>query len=173
LTSRTAQNVSADYDRSRGWDWAVLTELCRRETERALGPCADAQDAAQEAVLRALRRRHTCHDPASPGPWVKAIARHEALRIASRRREEPLEAAPEPSGASHEDDVLTRIAVRRVVARLPETERALLHAIYWEDLTGAEASCRLGQSEVAARVRLHRARRSLKRGIQHSLDGVG
>ena len=123
--------------------------------------------------MRAWRRRHTCADPACPGPWVRAIARHEALRIAVRRREEPLEAAPEPAAASHEEDALTRIVVRRLVARLPEPERALLHAVYWEDLAGAEASRRLGQAAVTSRVRLHRARRALKRTIPHSLDGLG
>ena len=156
-----------------GWDWKVLSDQCRRETERVLGRCADAQDAAQEAIVRAWRRRHTCADPACPGPWVRAIARREALRIAGRRREEPLEAAPEPTGASHEDDTITRIAVRQLVSRLPEADRALLHAVYWEDLGGAEASRRLGQAEVTLRVRLHRARRGLERPIGHSLGGLG
>jgi RNA polymerase sigma-70 factor (ECF subfamily) len=173
LTSASAQNVSAEYDRSHRWDWSVLSELCRRETERALGPSADAQDAAQEAVVRAWRRRHTCDDPARPAPWVRAIARREALRIAARRQEEPLEAVPEPATASHEEAALTRIVVRRLVASLPEPERALLHAVYWEDLTGAEASRRTGQVEATLRVRLHRARRSLKSSIQHCSGGVG
>ena len=130
-----------------------------------LGRCADAQDAAQEAIVRAWRRRHTCAEPACPGPWVKAIARREALRIAGRRREEPIEAAPEPAAASHEEGAITRIAVRQLVSRLPEPDRAILHAVYWEDLGGAEASRRLGQAEVTLRVRLHRARRALERPL--------
>lgn len=123
--------------------------------------------------MRAWRRRHTCADPSRPAPWVRAIAHHEALRIAARRREEPMESAPEPAAGSHEDDVLTRITVRRLVARLPEPARALLHAVYWEDLSGAEASRRLGQNEVTSRVLLHRTRRSLERTVRHSLDGLG
>jgi len=138
-----------------------------------LGRGADSQDAAQEAITRAWRRRHTCADPASPAPWMSAIARREALRIAGRRREEPLEAAPEPAEAFDEELVLTRIAVRRLVSRLPERERAILHAVYWEDLGGAEASRRLGLAEVTLRVRLHRARRALERPLGHSSGRVG
>jgi len=101
---------------------------------------------------------------------VRAIAHREALRIATGRSEEPLESAPEPAAASHEEVTLTRITVRRLVARLPEPERRLLHAVYWADLTGAEASRRLGQTEVTLRVRLHRSRRSLERTVRHALD---
>ena len=134
-----------------------------------LGACAEAQDAAQEAVMRAWRRGHTCDDPARPEPWVRAIARREALRIAAHPREEPLETAAEPATPSHEEETLTRIVVRRLVARLPEPDRTLLHAVYWDDLAGAEASRRLGQTELTSRVRLHRARRALKRTIRHAL----
>ena len=85
------------------WDWKALSDLCLRETERVLGRGADAQDAAQEALVRALRRRHTCDEPYRPGPWVRAIARREAWRIAGGRRKEPLEAAPEPVAAGDEE----------------------------------------------------------------------
>lgn len=139
-----------------------------------LGRSADAEDAAQEALIRALRRRQTCEDPRRPGPWVRAIAHREALRIAALRREEPLDAAPEPATNGYEEEAaLTRITVRRLVARLPAPERALLHAVYWDDLAGAEASRRLGQTEIAARVRLHRARRLLERPLGHALGRVG
>jgi DNA-directed RNA polymerase specialized sigma24 family protein len=89
------------------------------------------------------------------------------------RHEEPLEAAPEPATGSHEDAAITRITVRQQVSRLSEPDRALLHAIYWEDLGGAEASRRLGQAEVTLRVRLHRARQALEMPIAHSLGGLG
>lgn len=144
-----------------------------REAERVLGREADAQDAAQEALARAWRRAHTCADRARPGPWVRAIAQREALRIVLRPREAPLESVPEPPAIASEELVLTRMAVRAAVARLPEGDRRLLHAVYWEDATGRDASRRAGLEDVTARVRLHRLRRALERPVGHALGRVG
>ena len=138
-----------------------------------LGRGADAQDAAQEALLRALRRRHTCDEPDRPGPWVRAIARREAWRIAGGRREEPMEAAPEPVAADDQELTLARMTVRGVVAGLSVRDRELLHATYWEDLSGADASLRLGHTETTVRVRLHRVRRALELPLGHALGRVG
>jgi RNA polymerase sigma-70 factor, ECF subfamily len=155
------------------WDWESLSRQCRRVAQQVLGRSAEAEDAAQEAILRALRRWRTCEDPRRPEPWVRAIAHREALRIGGRRRELPLEAADEPATNHDEDLALVRIAVRQLVARLPESDRALLHAVYWEDLAGAEASRRLGQAAVSSRVRLHRLRRALERPLEHAVGRVG
>jgi len=150
-----------------------LSGQCRRVAEHVLGRSPEAEDAAQEAILRALRRWRACEDPRRPEPWVRAIAHREALRIAGRRRELPLEAAAEPQTHHDEDLTLARMAVRQLVARLPEPDRALLHAVYWHDLPGAEASRLLGQGAVTSRVRLHRARRALERPLGHALGRVG
>ena len=123
--------------------------------------------------MRALRRRHTCDEPYRPGPWVRAIARREAWRIAGGRRKEPLEAAAEPVAAGDEELTLARMTVRAVVAGLSVRDRELLHATYWEDLSGTDASLRLGHTEAAVRVRLHRVRRALESSLGHALGRVG
>jgi len=102
-----------------------------------------------------------------------AIAWREALRIRAHRREAPLEAAPEPPDRHDEDLALERLAVRAELARLPEADRRLLYATYWEDLTGADASRRIGRPEATTRVRLHRSRRQLQRSLEHTLGRVG
>jgi RNA polymerase sigma-70 factor (ECF subfamily) len=136
-----------------------------------LGRTADAEDAAQEAMVRAWRKHEAC--TGAPEPWVRAIAWREALRILARRREAPLEAAPEPPDRHDEDLVLERLAVRAELTRLPEADRRLLHATYWEDLTGADLSRRVGRPEATIRVRLHRSRRKLRRSLGHALGRVG
>jgi RNA polymerase sigma-70 factor (ECF subfamily) len=136
-----------------------------------LGRTADAEDAAQEAIIRAWRKHEAC--TGAPEPWVRAIAGREALRILARRREAPLEAAPEPADRHDEDLELERMALRAELARLPEDDRRLLHATYWEDLTGADLSRRLGRPEATIRVRLHRSRRRLQRSVGHALGRVG
>jgi RNA polymerase sigma factor (sigma-70 family) len=52
-----------------------------------LGWSADAEDAVQDAMLTALQRIGELRDPASVGPWLKAITRNNArmrLRAADR-----------------------------------------------------------------------------------------
>ncbi len=148
-----------------------MSDQCRRAAQRVLGRTADAEDAAQEAMARAWRRRDAC--TGAPGPWVQTIAHREALRILGRRREAPLEDAPEPSDFGDQDLLVERIAVRAAIARLPQADRGLLLATYWEDLTGADLSRRLGRPEATIRVRLHRSRRHLRAALGHALDRVG
>ena len=136
-----------------------------------LGRTADAEDAAQEAIIRAWRKRAAC--AGAPEPWVRTIAAREALRILARRREAPLEEAPEAPDRHDEDLALERLAVRAELARLPEADRRLLYATYWEGLTGADLSRRLGRPEATIRVRLHRIRGQLQGSCGHALGRVG
>src|SRR5688500_5199621 len=75
------------------WNWTRMRALCLREARRVLGATAGADDAAQEAACRAWRSRGDCRTPGAPEPWVAAIARREALRIAAQRCDLPLEDA--------------------------------------------------------------------------------
>ncbi|RKN40382.1 RNA polymerase sigma factor [Streptomyces hoynatensis] len=64
-----------------------------------------------------------------------------------------------------EDRLATESAGRQALASLaglPEGERALMELIAVDQLTTAEAAKALGISKVAARVRLHRARKTLR-----------
>ncbi|MFD5696956.1 RNA polymerase sigma factor [Streptomyces lasiicapitis] len=49
-----------------------------------------------------------------------------------------------------------------LLANLPESERAVLELVAVDQLTVSEAAAALGTTQVAARVRLHRARRKLR-----------
>ena len=134
-----------------------------------LGTTSEAEDAAQEAAMRAWQKRHACAVPDRPAPWVRTIAQREALRVAGgRRRETPLELAPEP-GACDEDRRLVQGAVRAAVAQLPPDERRLLLGSYWQDLSGAELSRSLGRAEATVRVQLHRTRARLRDVLDPSL----
>ena len=50
--------------------------------------------------------------------------------------------------------------------RLPEAERAVLELVAIDELTVAEAAAAAGVRPVAARVRLHRARRKLRAELE-------
>ena len=76
------------------WDWTNVRALCLRETRRVLGASSAADDAAQEAAIRAWHHRGRCRTPARPDPWIATIARREAFRTLSERSEQSLDEAP-------------------------------------------------------------------------------
>jgi RNA polymerase sigma-70 factor (ECF subfamily) len=145
-----------------GWDWESARRICWEEARRVLGPSAAADDAAQEAAIKAWRHHASCRTPAHPRPWLAAIARREAFRLGGPAPAVSLETVPEPQVPA--GDVLVELAVdvRRAVAELPESDRRLLLARYWADLTQHEAANLLGIPDGTAKVGLHRLRARLR-----------
>ena len=82
---------------ARTWRWDELRSRCLRETGQILRRREDAEEAAQDALLRAWRQRHQCQALGDPEPWVAQIARNEALRTLDKRRRRE-----DRSGGSHE-----------------------------------------------------------------------
>jgi RNA polymerase sigma-70 factor (ECF subfamily) len=137
---------------------------CYREAARVL-PRADAEEAVQEALVRAWLGRDGCRSPDAPLPWLLEITRNEARRVARR---EALRVTLEPfDDASSEDAELAgtaaRLTVEQALRRLAERDRRLLRMRYSEDLSQVEVARLLGLPEGTVKVRLHRARRRLRR----------
>jgi RNA polymerase sigma-70 factor, ECF subfamily len=150
-----------------GWDWAGLRLRCVREAGRVL-PRIDAEEAAQEAMVRAWVRRDACRHPDAPLPWLLEITRNEARRLLGREaRREHLELFEAPP---REDDELAgtadRVTVEQALRTLADGDRCMLHLRYAEDLTQVEVARRLGVPEGTVKVRLHRARRRLRRVLE-------
>lgn len=146
------------------WDWAELMRLSLREAQRILGKGPDAQDAAQEAILRAYRARSRCRSPEAPDSWIRAIARREALRLIGARRQregsDALASAPTPD--NEHDQILDRVHVQAALARLNEADRALVLRRYVLDQSSAEIAEDLNIAPASVRVRLHRAMKYAK-----------
>ena len=147
------------------WDWSLVRAQCLREAQGVLGQSGGAEDAAQEAAVRAWRRQDSCQTPERPQPWVATIARNEALRIAGRPLTDPLEAAGEPAEESHEDEVLGHADMDRAISRLSGVDREVIRGRYWEDLDYRELGRLLRVPEGTARVRLHRALARLREAL--------
>jgi RNA polymerase sigma-70 factor, ECF subfamily len=139
------------------WNWDLVRTQCLREAERVLGRSGTAEDAAQEAAVRAWRRREDCRTPERPQPWVATIARNEALRIADRPHPDPLDEGADAAEESHEDEIVGQADMDRAIAGLPGRDRALIRGRYWDDLDYRELGRLLHVPEGTARVRLHRA----------------
>lgn len=148
------------------WDWRAVSDLCLRETRRVLGAGSPADDAAQEATIRAWRYRATCRNPARPEPWIAGIARREALRAISRRLDQA-----EPTDRDVVDPrqvfsgIVDRLDLWRAMSGMDRQDRWLLIGHYWQDLPDSELARQLGLAEVTVRVRLHRLRRLLREAL--------
>ena len=144
------------------WDWSWARGVCLREAQRVLGRSAAAEDAAQEAVLRAWRQHHHCRTPERPAPWLTTIARREALRAVTGDDDRSIEDGPRGHAPSPEADVVLRLDVRRALDALGVGDRRLLAARYWDDLTQGQVAVRLDLPEGTVKVRLHRIRERLR-----------
>src|SRR5205823_13010441 len=67
------------------WDWELLSSTALRASRGVLKSPDDAEDAAQEAMLRAWRAHQRGSQPGHPAAWMAQIARREALRVGARR----------------------------------------------------------------------------------------
>jgi RNA polymerase sigma-70 factor, ECF subfamily len=149
------------------WDWAGLRSRCLTEASRVL-PRMEAEEAAQEALVRAWLSRSSCRSPGAPLPWLLEITRNEARRLIGRqaRRGSHELAAAAGLEADCEDPELAgaalRLSVEQALGSLGDGDRRLLRLRYAEDLSQGEVARRLGVPEGTVKVRLHRARRRLR-----------
>ena len=158
------------------WEWAHARQRCLREARRILGNREDAEEAVQEAFMRAWRKRAACRTPRAPLPWLIQITRNESMRLAarrSRRQASEIPAAepdtlPAPPGETPLDRALTAVATEQALSTLGEDEQRLLRLRYEQDLTQGQVAAALGVPEGTVKVRLHRARARL-RGVAADL----
>ncbi len=152
------------------WDWTELRRRSRAEAMRVLGDPFTADEAAQEATMRAWRQRHSCRTPGTPGPWVAQIARNEALRLRAGEKKQcdmATRAAGEmPMNTSFaEDELISKVSVQQMLRGLTLEERRLIDLRYKDDLAQPAIAKVLGVPEGTVKVRLHRLRQRLRRVI--------
>ena len=133
---------------------------------------ADAEEVVAETLLIAWRRRDRLPAGTEAIPWLYGVARrvnlnrrraqHRRLRLA--RAAQPLaRAAPGPDEVAETAD-----AARTVLAalrRLRDDDQEVLRLAAWEGLAHEEIAVALGCSANAAALRLHRARRRLRKEL--------
>jgi RNA polymerase sigma-70 factor (ECF subfamily) len=134
---------------------------------------ADVEDAVQETLLAIHLKRHTW-DPEQPlAPWVYAIARHkvvDALRRRGRRKVEPLENFEEFLAAPEAEDPHALSDARKLLETLAPRQRDIVTSISLDGQSIAATAKRLSMSEVAVRVALHRALKSLGAAWRRSVE---
>jgi RNA polymerase sigma-70 factor, ECF subfamily len=148
-----------------GWEWGEAQRICLRLAYRYARNPSEAEDIAQEALLRAWRKRSTLRDANSRKSWLAAILRNEAFRYYARPRPDPTDLAEFLEGREDELVLSTvdRADLHEALKVLSDSERALLALRYEEDLTQPAIAARLGIPEGTVKVQLHRARVKLRR----------
>jgi RNA polymerase sigma-70 factor, ECF subfamily len=148
-----------------GWEWGEAHRVCLRLAYRYASNPSEAEDIAQDALLRAWRRRSTLRDFQRRNQWLATIVRNEAFRQHARPRPDPI-ATIELSEGAEDEQVVAAVEladIQAALARLTERDRELLELRYEEDLTQSAIAVRLGIPEGTVKVRLHRARNKLRR----------
>jgi RNA polymerase sigma-70 factor (ECF subfamily) len=141
---------------------AILAYALRRVEDSE-----SAADVVAETFLVAWRRLDEVPTNARARLWLFGVARrvianqHRAerrrMRLAERLAESlRTELATRPAPADEAAEVL------RAIGGLGDDDRELLLLVSWEELSPGEAATVLGISALAARSRLHRARRRLR-----------
>lgn len=167
MTRATLEKVS-----SNSWDWEELRSFCFAQALQVVGSREAADEAAQEAILRAWRHQHRCTQPDRPLGWIRRIAHNEALRVVGRRPNEVLAAEPFPYETRHhtDDGLEDRLLVSDALASLSEADQELARLRYYEDLTCATLAEHFGLSEATVKVRLHRLRLRLRQRMEAHVE---
>jgi len=134
-----------------------------------LGRPADAEDVAQDVLLKSLERIDTCRQPDRFGAWLVGIARHQARNALKARRLRDVPADPpadEEAGAAPQELALVRGELLAALDELSPVHRevVLLHDL--EGWTHPEIAAALEIGEEASRQHLSRARRALRQRLE-------
>ncbi|MGW0939729.1 RNA polymerase sigma factor [Streptomyces sp. NPDC002666] len=108
-------------------------------------------------------------------PWLYGVARKivaNSYRSDGRRLRlvEMLAAQPHRDVGDHSDAIAQRQAISHAFDGLKRVDQEVLRLILWEGLTFSQAATVLGCTVPALQVRLHRARKRLRRAVKTLAD---
>jgi RNA polymerase sigma factor (sigma-70 family) len=155
-------------------DQAGFTDFFRAEYETLLramylltGDRYEAEELAQDAFVKACERWHLVRGMDNPAGYLyrTAVNAHKSAlrRIRDSARRVLTIQASDPISESDDRDGL-----RRALASLPTNQREAVVLVEWLGLSDVEAGHVLGISPGAVRVRISRARTSLRPLIERS-----
>jgi len=164
-------------------DSAAYEEIVKRYQQVAFrtayvvtGSAADAEDAAQEAFVKAYRALDRFRPDAPFRPWLLRIVANEArnrVRSSGRRQHldlrlaegfRPGDAAPSPEAVAVAADERRRLLA--LVNALSDEDRRVIACRYFLELSSEETAAALGVPEGTVKSRLSRALARLRTQVQ-------
>lgn len=168
-------------ERSRSGDPAAIRELVVRHADmtyriayRMVGHKAQAEDIAQDVLMRMLDYRNGWLSRLSLRAWLRRAVFNRVVDIHRKNRRWMFggldEAADAPDARPGQDTAMaqqeTDTLVSRAVMSLPLRQRAAVTLCFFEHLSLAEAASVIGVSEGAVESLLHRAKTALKLALR-------
>lgn len=138
---------------------------------RMLGEAAEAEDVAQEAMIRAWKQAPLWRPGAARfDTWLHRVALNLCYDRLRRRREIPTDQPPEQvyEGAAPDRGLEARDVGRRVAAAmqaLPDRQREAVALCHYQEMTNIEAAAVMGLSVEALESLLSRGRRALRAAL--------
>lgn len=144
--------------------------LLVRLAYRLLWNLDDAEDAVQNALLLASRRRDQLADRNRFGSWLRSIVIRQCqdIRRAGLRRKRNLDAARKENAPHREAPLFDaerselRDSIRSLIGTLPERQRTALVLRHLEEMSYGAIAAVMGISESTARVHVRNAREALR-----------
>jgi RNA polymerase sigma-70 factor (ECF subfamily) len=145
-----------------------LRNLCRKACMRAGLAPSEAEDAVQETLLAIHLKRHTWDPAQSLMPWIAVIARNKIIDAARRRGrraesdiadfENVLASPPETEFYEREQE---KQGALRLLGELSGKQREAIEAVSIRGESLAVAAVKLGVTQGALRVSVHRGLKAL------------
>ena len=145
---------------------------------RMLGDPVEAEDVAQEAMVRAWRQApRWAAGKAKFDTWLHRVALNLCYDRLRRRREIPTDAMPErrDEGAAPDRGLVAAdvgMAVNAALARLPDRQREAIVLCHYQDLSNIEAAGLMDVSIEALESLLSRGRRALRLALADHRPGA-
>lgn len=135
-----------------------------RYAYKVCGSADMAQEAVQDAWLRAMKTLGRLDDPRAFRSWLYNLVRWrgiDLLRASSRFVDSPVESVDEAVVLAGEriDDAEE---LRQAIHRLPAVEKQIIHLFYLDELPVNEIAIVLGIASGTVKSRLNRARKLLR-----------
>ncbi|GAB3120422.1 sigma-70 family RNA polymerase sigma factor [Novispirillum itersonii] len=162
-------------------DAAAYRVLVERHVDRAfalalrmLGNRADAEDVAQDALIKAWVHRHDWQEGrARFSTWLYRVVVNRCIDLRRRPVGACLDDVPEPEDDArsaeqtlHRRQVFDRLG--HAISLLPEQQRAALTLAYFEEMANAEIAAVLGTTVKAVESLLKRGRQTLRERLRRS-----
>jgi RNA polymerase sigma-70 factor, ECF subfamily len=174
IVARDETAVAELYDRHSRMIYSLILRILRSP--------ADAEDVLQEVFVRVWTRGETYDERlGSPAAWLARIARNRAIdRFRSKRSRPEIEPVGEtptfetmPSTNPGDNpealtaDMATSGAIRQAIAALPEAQRTLIEAAFFEGYTHQELAARFGVPLGTVKTRIRTGLISMRDRLEH------
>jgi RNA polymerase sigma factor (sigma-70 family) len=173
MEANLKENLTAATESGKRDDYAMLTRKYSRQVFAVClgitGNIHDAEDIAQEAMLKGLRGKDKLRDNESFGGWICQIARNlcfDYFRTQKRKRDylEKQKHRCEITAKAHSEP--DHSDLQKAISRLEEKNRLALMSYYFDGQDTKNVSQALGITPAAVATRLSRARRQLRQLLE-------